>query len=54
LLVLTRQGDRRYTGTVLPLTTGRWQVTLEDAARSWRLVGDVVVPGRASVALAPR
>ena len=54
LLPLTAQGGATYAAVFPALTAGRWQVTLEDAARNWRLVGDLVVPGRASMELAPR
>ncbi len=47
-------GNGRYAATFPVLSPGRWQVTLEDARRNWRLVGDVVVPGRAVADLAPR
>jgi hypothetical protein len=53
-LPLTLQGGKAYTAAFPVLSPGRWQVTLEDAARSWRLVGDVQVPGRGSLELAPR
>lgn len=36
------------------LSPGRWQVTLEDNGRSWRLVGDIVAPGRTVLDVAPR
>jgi hypothetical protein len=54
LLPLTAQDGATYAAVFPALTAGRWQVTLEDAGRNWRLVGDLVVPGRASVELAPR
>jgi hypothetical protein len=54
LLPLTAQGGATYAAAFPALSAGRWQVTLEDAARHWRLVGDLVVPGRASMELAPR
>jgi hypothetical protein len=53
-LPLTQERGGVYVSTFPPLTSGRWQVTLEDGARSWRLVGDVLVPGRGTVELAPR
>ena len=54
MLPLTADRERVYTAAFPALTHGRWQVTLEDAGRTWRLVGDVVVPGRAAIELAPR
>jgi len=54
MLPLRAQGDGRYAGVLPELTAGRWQLTLEDAGRTWRLVGDMIVPGRASVSLSPR
>jgi uncharacterized protein len=53
-LPLTADVNGAYSAAFPPLTPGRWQVTLEDSARSWRLVGDVLVPGRGSVELSPR
>jgi hypothetical protein len=54
LLPLTTQGGGTYAAAFPALTAGRWQVTLEDTGRNWRLVGDMVVPGRASMEIAPR
>jgi hypothetical protein len=54
LLPLTREADGRYLAAFPVLTPGRWQVTLEDRVQSWRLVGDVVVPGNVVLDLAPR
>jgi hypothetical protein len=53
-LPLTLQSERTYAANFPALSPGRWQVTLEDAARSWRLVGDVQVPGHGSLELLPR
>ena len=53
-LPLTLDGDRRYSAAFSPLTSGRWQLTLEDTGLQWRLVGDVLIPGRGSLELAPR
>jgi hypothetical protein len=53
-LPLMREEGRTYACTFPPLTPGRWQVTLEDTARSWRLVGELVVPGRGIIEVAPR
>ena len=53
-LPLTLQGDNSYFAAFPALTPGRWQVTLEDTARTWRLVGDVLVPGRGAIELVPR
>jgi hypothetical protein len=53
-LPLTLQGGKTYAAAFPVLSSGRWQVTLEDAARSWRLVGDVQVPGHGSLELVPR
>ncbi len=55
VLPLTRrESDHAYAAAFPPLTRGRWQVTLEDTRRSWRLVGDMVVPERTVIELAPR
>lgn len=53
-LLLTREGEGRYVASLPALTNGRWRVTLEDRDERWRLVGDVTVPSRATVELAPR
>ena len=53
-LPLTLLGDHTYFAAFPVLTPGRWQVTLEDTGRTWRLVGDVVVPSRGTIELAPR
>ena len=53
-LPLTEEGSGIYGAAFPPLSPGRWQVTLEDRARSWRLAGDVLVPGSGTVELAPR
>lgn len=53
-LPLTLQSGKIYVATFPALPPGRWQVTLEDAGRSWRLVGDVRVPGRGLLELVPR
>ena len=56
-LLLTSMGDGGRGGhaSAFPaLTPGRWQVTLEDQKRTWRLVGDVTVPGRGIIVLSPR
>lgn len=53
-LPLTRAADQSYFAAFPALTTGRWQVTLEDAARTWRLVSDITAPGRGIVELSPR
>ncbi len=43
-----------YVAAFPPLAPGRWQVILEDAGRTWRLTGDVAVPGPGVLDLAPR
>ena len=53
-LPLTRDGDNVYVSAFPPLTPGRWRVTLEDAGRTWRLSGDILVPGRAAIDVGPR
>lgn len=54
MLPLMNEGDHSYTSAFPSLTPGRWQVMLEDRDRTWRLVGDIVVPGRGIVELMPR
>jgi hypothetical protein len=53
-VVLAHTPDGGYTALLPALAPGRWQLTLEDAARTWRLVGDVRVPVQAEVELAAR
>ncbi len=53
-LPLTSRNEKTYASAFPALTPGRWQVTLEDAARTWRLVGDVLVPGHGVLELAAR
>lgn len=53
-LPLTRAADQPYSAAFPALSPGRWQVTLEDAAQTWRLVGDISVPGRGAIELSPR
>lgn len=48
--VLTLVGpDGVYAGALKPLASGRWQIQIEDEARSWRMIGTVHVPGEAVV-----
>ncbi|MEQ1773402.1 MAG: FixH family protein [Burkholderiales bacterium] len=54
VLPLTREGSRIYAAAFPSLTPGRWQLTLEDRARTWRLVGDTVVPGHGVIEMVPR
>lgn len=49
-----RAQDGVFTASFPTLSPGRWQVTLEDTGRSWRLVGDILTPGRAVLEMAPR
>lgn len=37
-------GRGLYQGYLSPPTPGKWQLILEDAAKSWRLNGDLLVP----------
>lgn len=39
-IALVLGSDGFYTGTLKSPLSGRWRVTLEDAARKWRLTGD--------------
>lgn len=54
VLPLTPAGHGTYASAFPSLSPGRWQVTLEDQMRTWRLTGDVTVPGRGIIELAPR
>jgi uncharacterized protein len=42
-ITLQRKGDA-YEGNLEPLSEGRWNLTLEDEAKSWRLVGEWRLP----------
>lgn len=42
-LWLARAGDR-YVGDIRGLPAGHWKLSVEDAAASWRLVGDIQLP----------
>lgn len=55
-LPLTRESGQSlsYVAAFPPLAPGRWQVILEDTGRTWRLTGDLSVPGRGELDLAPR
>lgn len=53
-LPLTAQADGNHLAQFPVLTPGRWHVTLEDAAQSWRLVGDIVIPANTAVDLGSR
>jgi hypothetical protein len=53
-LPLMHEGNQSYASTFPSLIAGHWQVILEDSRRSWRLVGDLAVPGRGTIDLAPR
>lgn len=54
LLPLTREPEGRYVAAFPVLTPGRWRVTLEDVAQTWRLVGDIVIPANATLDLGTR
>jgi len=45
--------DGAYAGPVTPLDIGRWHVQIEDAARVWRLHGDLHVPDETHVSILP-
>jgi hypothetical protein len=53
-LPLTLKSSSTYFSAFPALTPGRWRVTLEDTGRTWRLAGDVLVPGAGTVELAPK
>ena len=51
-LVLLRRGSAGdYVGVGAVLSNGRWLLVLEDAQATWRLMGSVVFPSGADVAL---
>lgn len=52
-LTLKNIGSGSYQGALDNLQPGRWSVTLEDPAKQWRVVGELMVPGGLSVDLQP-
>jgi len=46
--------DGRYEAELPPLAAGRWRLVLEDQERTWRLVGELRVPGAAQSELTAR
>jgi len=50
--LLTGVGRGTYEAALQPLTSGRWQVTIEDEARSWRLAGIWQLPEQNALELA--
>lgn len=53
-LPLTPQDAGLYVATLPALTAGRWQVILGDAQETWRLTGELKVPGALELVLEPR
>ena len=51
--VLAAQPGGLYEAPLLPLTPGRWMVTIEDAKRTWRLSGKWQLPEERAVMLEP-
>ena len=52
-VALTRQQDGAYVVEVPMLAVGRWNVSIEDPSREWRLVGSVAIPYTGILELAP-
>jgi hypothetical protein len=50
--LLRNLGRGTYEAALQPLRGGRWQVTLEDEARSWRLAGAWRLPEQSVLELA--
>ncbi len=48
--ILTRQGDT-YVGSVRLPAEGHWIILIEDEARTWRLMGSVVLPAAGEVVI---
>jgi len=44
-LPLAARGDGVYESALPPLASGRWRLVLEDRERTWRLAGDLHLPG---------
>ena len=53
-LPLTARDARTFDVVSPPLAAGRWLIVLEDSGRTWRLSGDLHVPGTPEVELVPR
>ena len=45
--------DGVYSGEIDPLTVGRWQILLEDEARTWRLNGTANLPTETELRILP-
>lgn len=43
--------DGRYRAALAPLAAGKWQIGIEDQARTWRLAGAIRLPDQTSVDL---
>lgn len=54
IIVLRARAPGHYEAELTPPEAGRWQLTIEDLPRTWRVTGDWSVPGANEVVLAPR
>jgi hypothetical protein len=52
-MLLTAQPDGWYGATLLPPEAGRWLVTIEDPAKTWRLSGKWHLPAERAVVIEP-
>lgn len=53
--VVSLQGEGgRYAASLAPLASGRWRVQLEDEAKTWRLVAELLLPRDALTHVAAR
>lgn len=49
-VTLSMSGNR-YTGAIKPLSAGKWQVSVEDPDRTWRLAGVIRLPDETQLSL---
>ncbi|MGH6623008.1 MAG: FixH family protein [Burkholderiaceae bacterium] len=54
MITLHLRAPGQYEAELTPPEAGRWQLTIEDLPRTWRVTGDWAVPGANEVVLAPR
>lgn len=51
--MLMHRGPEGYTASAPSLTAGRWNVSLEDETKAWRLVGSASIPASSTITLLP-
>jgi hypothetical protein len=55
LVLLQKEQDGTYSGSIKSLHTSRWQFQLEDESRAWRMIGSAYIPAETEmeVSIAP-